>query len=442
MCRLGKRYTLILAHAVMIACGLLLGAGAARAGWHDYPNTARIENVTVAPRDEKTATVSFDISWRGSWRHEGNHDAVWVFFKVQAEGRTDWQPVRLVADKVLNPEGYGQAPGGTLLDLIVPDDDDGFVGMFVRRAEFGQGKVAASRVTAVWGFTANQGVTKDAKVRVQAFGIEMVYVPEGAFNLGSGGVEVNSFFMYTDGVNSDTPYRVTGPGAIPTGRQKGKLWSGKGAAPEDGGAIPATFPNGYAAFYCMKSYIKGGQYAGFLNTLAAEEADKHYPGTGNITRLGTAPNYTYKSDAEDHVYDGYSWADAAAFAAWAGLRPMTELEYEKASRGPIEPGWETGFDLQYNSYWGMHDFNGWKTSCEHPATVANAVGRRFKGTHGRGTTALPADWPREDAVGMGTRGGWEYRNPSCRTAAASMPAERVRFQTWRGVRTAPKGVGL
>ena len=28
------------------------------------------------------------------------------------------------------------------------------------------------------------------------------------------------------------------------------------------------------------------------------------------------------------------WADAVAFAAWAGLRPMTELEYEKACRGP------------------------------------------------------------------------------------------------------------
>ena len=95
-----------------------------------------------------------------------------------------------------------------------------------------------------------------------------------------------------------------------------------------------------------------------------------------------------------------------------------------------------GFGLQYNSYWGTQEFNGWKTGNEHPVTVANAKGRSFKGTHGRGVPALPADWPQEDAVGAGTRGGWEYRNPSCRLAAATMYPER--YYVWRGVRTAPR----
>jgi formylglycine-generating enzyme required for sulfatase activity len=31
------------------------------------------------------------------------------------------------------------------------------------------------------------------------------------------------------------------------------------------------------------------------------------------------------------------WSDCVAYAAWAGLRPMTELEYEKACRGPLVP---------------------------------------------------------------------------------------------------------
>jgi len=247
--------------------------------------------------------------------------------------------------------------------------------------------------------------------------------------------------MYTDGVHNDTPYRVTGPGAIPTGRQNGKLWSGKGAAPEDGGEIPATFPNGYSAFYCMRSYIRAGEYAGFLDTLPEEEAAKHYIERSRIIRSNNPP-YTYRCEnAPDHTTGGLSWADGAEFGAWAGLRPITELEYEKASRGPIEPGWETGHSLQYNSYWDIKDFNGWKTDCIHPVTVANAAGRRFKGTHGRGTTNLPKDWPQEDAVGAGTRGGWTHRHPSNRAAAATLSPERAPHQKWRGVRTAPPEVG-
>ena len=239
--RNGTRITRVAAAIV----GLLLGAGAARA------DGLKIENVTVVPRDARTATVRFDIAWDNSWRHGGFHDAAWVFFKVQADSKTGWQPVRLVADKVLNPAGYGQEKGGTLLDFVVPDGNDGFVGMFVRRAADGNGGVATRNVTAVWDFTANKGITKDTKVRMQAFGIEMVYVAEGPFYLGSGGTELNSFHAYTGDGPDTPPYRVTGAGAIPTGRQKGRLWAA-GIAPEDKGEIPASFPNGYAPFYCMK----------------------------------------------------------------------------------------------------------------------------------------------------------------------------------------------
>ena len=114
-----------------------------------------IENVTVVPRDAKTATVTFDISWGNSWRDKTNHDAAWVFFKARAEGQTEWRHVRLTADRVVNPTGYGQAEGGTRLDFIVPDGDDGYTGMFVRRAANGEGPLSASHVTAVLDVTAN-----------------------------------------------------------------------------------------------------------------------------------------------------------------------------------------------------------------------------------------------------------------------------------------------
>jgi hypothetical protein len=308
-------------------------------------------------------------------------------------------------------------------------------------------------------------------------------VAEGPFYLGSGGTEVNGFCMYADGNQHTLPYRVTSAGAIPTGRQAGKLWARsseplypKGAQPEDGGEIPASFPNGYAAFYCMKYPIGSVQYADFLNTLSAVEANERYPFHGmrkaDITRAGQAPNDTYSSgktqysSREGYGGKGLSWADGVAFAAWAGLRPMTELELEKAVRGPREPvPDETG-----PSYWGIKPFavGAWHSSkCgqgERAVTVGNAWGRRFAGTHGHGTTALPSDWPQDDAVGAGIRCSPFavscIRPPdtpyqATRDCLLDMPRARLsdRFfavfvcperhprYRWRGVRTAPREVG-
>ena len=416
------------------------------AGWADQPSTARIANVVIAPRDAKTATVTFDVSWADSWRHEANHDAVWVFFKVRAEGGKEWQPVRLVADKVLNPSGYAQAKGGTPVDVIVPDGEDGFLGMFVRRRDYGFGTVMAEKVTAVWDFTASQGITKDLKASIRAHVIEMVFVPEGAYYLGSGGSEPFHFHAYTDGAQHTLPYRVTGAGAIPTGRQAGKLWARRGAQPVDGGEIPAAFPNGYAAFYCMKKHINADEYTGFLNSLPPAQAEaRHGGGSNSIRRSGTPPDVAYSVDAESgcrHA-NGLSWADGVAFAAWAGLRPMTELEYEKITRGPMSLGWATADELDLPSYWEVTNINGWRTPRERTVTVANAAGRRFQGSHGRGTPTLPSDWPQDDAVGTGIRGGHgQAGRPSNRLDAATAIAERQTWGCWRGVRSAPKGVGL
>jgi hypothetical protein len=165
-----------LARAVVIACILLMGAGVVRGQntWQARYNV-RIENVTVAPRDARTATLTFDISWPDSWRDRTNHDAAWVFFKMRAEGAADWQHIRLAADKVLNPTGYGQEKGGTPLDIVVPDGDDGFTGMFVRRAAEGGGSLSARGVTAIWDLTVKKDIAKNLKgVSVRPFAIQMV----------------------------------------------------------------------------------------------------------------------------------------------------------------------------------------------------------------------------------------------------------------------------
>ena len=460
------------ARAVVVVCLVLLGTGTVRAqdSWQDRYNV-RIENVTVVPRDARTATVKFDISWPESWRDKTNHDAAWVFFKVRADGTADWQHVRLVADKVLNPTGYGQEKGGTPLDFMVPDGDDGLTGMFVRRAAEGEGPLGARGVTAVWDLMANKEITEDLQgVSLRPFAIQMVYVPEGPFCLGSGGAELNGFYQYTDGSQATLPYRVASAGAIPTGRREGRLWARmrKDDMPEDGGEIPASFPNGYAAFYCMKYAITCVQYAEFLNTLPAAQAEARHPGP-YWKRTGEPPNCTYSAEETGgRNYGpgahGLSWADATEFAAWAGLRPMTELELEKALRGPREPA----PDEVGSSYWNVGGFDTWDWHAfkgagqsERTVTVGNAAGRKFAGTHGRGTPTSPADWPQDDAVGAGMRCSWYTPSyprdaepyprgvhligldlPRTRTSdrlhAALVDPHRHPHHKWRGVRTAPK----
>jgi hypothetical protein len=238
---------------------------------------------------------------------------------------------------------------------------------------------------------------------------------------------------------------VTSAGAIPTGQQPGKMWARRGAQPEDNGELPAAFPNGYASFYCMKRHVRAGHYTDFLNMLDATQAEARYTDKvryGQIGRSGTPPQYTCSSQDSWRACVALSWADGATFAAWAGLRPMTELEYEKVTRGPMEPGWDTGDVLDHPSYWEVQSINGWRVPIERAVTVGNAKGRGFKGTHGRGTPALPADWPQEDAVGAGIRGGHGAAgHPSYRLQAATVAPDRAPGYGWRGVRTAPKGIG-
>lgn len=69
----------------------------------------------------------------------------------------------------------------------------------------------------------------EGEVEIGAFGVDMVYIPEGSFVLGWDNNQTNAFYRYSEDGRTDIPYRVTGPGAIPTSRKTGLLWA-RGAA--------------------------------------------------------------------------------------------------------------------------------------------------------------------------------------------------------------------
>jgi hypothetical protein len=255
------------------------------------------------------------------------------------------------------------------------------------------------------------------------------------------------------------PYRVTSSAAIPTGRKPGNLWA-RGAEPEDGGEITAAFPNGYKAFYMMIQPIPQAMYAAFLSSLPPELAAYHHESGNHATDSGWAGAIVKVKDDAETPYQFHhgrlksyctwwlKWDDCTTFAAWAGLRPMTELENEKALRGPRLPV----VGEAAHSFWGG-SYGGGRYNAhprEHQVTVANAVGRAYRGTHGTGTvTNWPADWPRKDAVGTGVHGGQEcasgppeLKGPfwctSSRIDAALGDPERFVTYGFRAARTAPE----
>jgi hypothetical protein len=452
---------------ILVTVGLL-GASAVRA------DTPQLGNLQASPRDAKTAQVSFDLTWPNAAQPGTHHVALWVFFKARAPGSAEWRHVRLATDPpssggsgaaspggvVVNPKGFGQE-GGAPLEFVVPTGKDGFTGMFLRRTQDGKGTLTASNVTALVEWETNiqpptpntQHPTPDAlkpetrnlTPEVRIFAIEMSYVPEGAFDVGSSTRNSqNRLFAYTgqdvtrterhfqtdfsDFPDNTPTYRIKGPGAIPTGRQPGKLWA-QGLTPEDGGEIPASFPNGFAAFYCMRDVLSQGQYTAFLNTLTDAQARMRYYPDGHgpeIKRTGDPSRYTYTASSPGEPCPFISWADGAAFAAWAGLRPMTELEYEKSGG--------SGGDFRNMNVGGLN---------ERMVSIASASGRNFAGTHGRGTPDLPADWPK-DLGGVVFRGdmmGNHGGSAGARHAAINAFSDRATdvLSGWRAARSAPAG---
>jgi formylglycine-generating enzyme required for sulfatase activity len=485
-------------------------------------NNLQISNVNVIGQNTVLhfTLVRFNISWENSWRTSvgsANWDAAWVFIKFRIKTQKNWKHATL---NWLNGTGAGDGHTVPSNATITGSNDNGAggsYGIFIyHNNDMVQSAVNYADVQLRWNHGAD-GVNDSDSLEICVMGIEMVYVPQSSYMTGDG-TTGNIAGQFHSAAGVSFPFLVSSENAITLGGGTPGSMGNNNAMnmllePDDfndvtSQTLPAAFPKGYKAFYCMKYEITQEQYIVFLNKL-------NFLQQATRTNLGTAPDATvgtnvltffgtsfrngvvimssgtnssapaiYACDGNDNgIYneadDGHdiacnnlSWADVTAYLDWAALRPMTEMEYEKACRGNITPSaeeyaWgntamnlaggtinsgftnETPNDPNANcnntdwtamdgpvrvgsfgigintrlstgaTYYGIMEMSG--NLWERTVTIGNMAGRSFTGEHGNGVVsnvfvlgqlnigdADVTGWPDNTAAGSGFRGGAWY----------------------------------
>jgi uncharacterized protein (TIGR02145 family) len=469
--------------------------------------------------------VQFNLSWNNSFRvttGPSNWDAAWVFIKFKVGVNGEWKHA-----SISTTGGHSIPSGATASQADTK-------GLFIYRDANGTGTLSLTGVQLRWNY-GTDGVGDDEKIYVKVFAVEMVLVPQGDFQVGSGGQNTGEFRRANDVSSTGTATTFTITSTAPTFQGNNSSSSAANLSTRLGagndlstGTTTATlgagYPTGYAAFYCMKYEISQGQYRDFLNTLTYTQqvtrtasAPNSAVGTGALISSGTARNgieiktastssttpavygcdlsnnntFDEASDGEWIACNYLSWGDIAAYLDWAALRPMTELEYEKACRGNLPPvvneyAWGTasatslsqllntsqtneasntsGANLVSNSafsgpvrggifatgsstratagsgYYGIMELSG--NVWEQTVPVSNANARGFSNVMGDGTLATDGNavvttWPA--TIDVGIRGGsytsaGELNYVSDRTSISAGVTTRNNNVGGRGVR--------
>ena len=333
---------------------LLLTAASSQA------NNITINNVTVAGANSvglPASTITAQVSWDNSWRDGVNWDAAWLFVKFRRAGGA-WQHATLGAS-----DNQHSGPANTVINAAA----DG-KGVMVYRANAAAGAGTFTTTVQLRWNSGADGVSAGQNYEVRVLGTEMVYIAPGAFSLNTLPLASLSNEFVSAG---NSMSQIGSEAALPAGalRWVNESGGGGGGNPltvggttyEGSAALPAAYPKGFAASYCMKYEVSQGQYTDFLNMLTRPQQQRRIqvdlssgsPAGGNTfvmsssatnperntitvpaSGLGTTAPVVFSCARPDRAGNQLTWADGAAYLDWAGLRPMSELEYEKICRGP------------------------------------------------------------------------------------------------------------
>ncbi|SDL84912.1 Sulfatase-modifying factor enzyme 1 [Daejeonella rubra] len=347
-------------------------------GQTTFANNIRIKKLSLTDtlKTTKDVKIKFDLSWENSWRDDINWDAAWITAKVK-RANGSWKHIKF--------QTTGNSIDGNpqTAKIVVPPDR---MGAFIYRSGKGTGNIDLSGIKLAW----NYGIDSVANIdsaEIRFFATEMVYVPQGSFAFGDSYTPTKDIYsqasadrlvpsIFKNFIAADTSKfgRNTAMFSIISDKTTPKLTvASTNSSPYNTGdqiiidgiylngtkgiGITNTepfkysgFPIGYKAFYAMKYEVSQGQYTDFLNTTKVTITPGSPPGmTSNLFPLPNSPSQplvrfsiekqgeTYIVSRPDRAMDHTTSNQVFAFANWSSLRPMTELEFEKAARGPLAP---------------------------------------------------------------------------------------------------------
>lgn len=315
-----------------------------------FANNLTIENVGLGTRNTESDTVivEFDVSWDNSWRTKINHDAVWITIRLHDSDNTP------INKKLCNISADGLNPSGssvgtaTDLEIFVPSDKKG---AFLRPSVAKSGDVNADDVRLTIDYSSCGFTDTEDNIVASVIAFEMVYVPESSFYAGDYGTSTASF---RQGSADTDPWYITSEALLSVTDSVSDSYyyvsagnTGENATGSEF-SVPANYPKGYASFYAMKYEINEEQWVAFSNSLdsaasrnARDLTNASHKNTDAVVSRNTiscvgSPAVCSTSRPARPV-SFLTWMDFVAFLDWAALRPMTELEYEKLTRGPILP---------------------------------------------------------------------------------------------------------
>ncbi len=344
-------------------------------------NNIRVEGKTrVTGFTGDTAVIEVTLRWDNSWRDDFNWDAAWVFFKFKKRGlENPWQHAYLSSSGHVLSTSAGNEGGDYA--YMVGANAGKVNGLYVMRNGISEGNVSV-RLQAKWPLNGT-GLTKSDfgnalnGIYVAVHAIEMVYVPYGAYYLG----DASSYKSFAVG---DTV-------AVVIDSESALTLSAKNGMPNV--SLSASYPKGYAGFYVMKYETSQEQYVEFLNSLTLDQQKARVANNnfatmqrgdyvfGDITQpscrngivfveqrtptvpvvfgnnLNPANDLFSTNDGQTLACNYMSIEDMIAYCSWSGLRPMSELEYEKACRRFYPQVPDKG-EYAWNTNTGINALNG------------------------------------------------------------------------------------